>query len=363
MTAAPAPRPRISRRAWLVGVGLGVAWIGLLIAELHLGPGGALTGAQIWQGAWAACGFGAPLEDLQQTVVELRLWRALAAGFVGGGLSLSGMLLQGLFRNGLAAPSVMGVTAGASLGTAVAILAIGGYLPAWTALTDRAFAPFLISGAAFLGAVATSAVVVGIASIGGRISVPTLLLAGIAVTTSVAGMLGAIQSVVFRDFDVVRALLAFTFGSLDDRQPYHVGIAGGGLLVSCCVLPFVSTELDLMAGGEDDARALGVDVKRTKFLVLGAAVFSASCAVAAAGQIAFLGLIAPHLVRLALGGSHRGLLPLSVFGGAVFLLATDVAQRAFFADLQLQPGVVMSLLGGPFFLSLLLRHRQGALAW
>ena len=351
------------RRTWVLGIALGIACVVLMVLQMRIGPGGAASAAEIWTGTLAAFGFADPLEGARQVVVELRLWRALAAALVGGALSLSGMLLQGLFRNALAAPSVIGVTAGASLGTALAILMIGGYLPAWTALTDRAWQPFLISGFAFGGALGTAVLVSAIASIGGRISVPALLLAGIAVTTSISGVLGAIQSIVFQDFDVVRALLAFTFGSLDDRNGTHVAMVAGGLAISLAAIPFVATELDLMAGGEDDAHALGVDVRLTKFLVLGAAVLSAACAVAAAGQIAFLGLIAPHLVRLVAGGSHRGLLPLAVLGGAVFLLATDYCQRAFFADLDLQPGVIMSLLGGPFFLSLLLRHRRSTLAW
>ncbi len=351
------------KRPLVVGVALASAWIVLTVLQLRIGPGGVYAMGDIGQGITAAFGLGDPLEGSRQTVIELRLWRALVAGFVGACLSLSGMLLQGLFRNGLAAPSVIGVTAGASLGTAIAILMIGGYLPAWTWLIQSTYRPLFVSGAAFSGALAAALLVSGIARVGGRISVPTLLLAGIAVTTSIAGILGAIQSLVFQDFDTTRALLAFTFGSLDNRNSSHVVMAGGGMLLVLLIVPFVARELDLLAGGEDDARSLGVDVRRTKLLVLGGAVLAAACAVAAAGQIAFLGLIAPHLVRLAVGGSHRALLPLSVLGGAVFLLGTDYCQRAYFDDLDLAPGVVMSLLGGPFFLSLLLRHRRSAVAW
>ncbi|MCA8943565.1 MAG: iron ABC transporter permease [Planctomycetes bacterium] len=350
-------------RELVIGVGLCAAWIVLSILELRVGPGGAFPADDLARGVGAAFRLADPLEGSRQTIVEFRLWRALAAGFVGGALSLSGMMLQGLFRNSLAAPSVIGVTAGASLGAAIAILMFSGYLPTWALLTDRSVQPFVLSGAAFLGALGTAALVTGVAQLGGRVSVPTLLLAGIAVTTSVSGILGAIQSTVFHDFDVVRALGAFTFGSLDDRNGMHVSMVVSGLVLAMATIPFVATELDLMAGGESDARSLGVDVGRTKVLVLGAAVMSAACAVAAAGQIAFLGLIVPHLVRLVVGGAHRVLLPMSVLGGAVFLLATDYAQRAYFGDLGLQPGVVMSLLGGPFFLSLLLRHRRTAIAW
>ena len=349
------------RRPGALAALLGATWVLFVVLQLHSGPADFPAGASPLRGAFAAFGLAAPLDDKFQVIAELRLCRALTSGTCGASLALAGALLQGLFRNGLAAPTVIGVNAGASLGAAGAILLLGGYGPAWLQIT--AAAPFLIPIGALVGALGISALVIGVASIGGRISVPTLLLTGIAVNASVAGILAAIQSTVMEDWEVARALLSFTFGSFDDRQGQHVAMGLAGLLLSLAVVPFVASELDLFAAGEDDAMLLGVDVPRTKALALGASALATACAVAAVGQIGFIGLIVPHVLRMVVGVSHRWLLWLCPLGGAVFLTGTDLAQRAWFGDFRLQPGVVMALIGGPFFLLLLLRNRRIVSGW
>lgn len=301
---------------------------------------------------------GERLPGAQQAILELRLWRALCAGFVGASLALSGALLQGLFRNGLAVPSILGVTSGSTLGATVAILVLGGYGPALVIEQGRAFAPYAVSIGAFVGALAAGGLVVFVASTGGRPSIAMLLLTGVAVNSMASGLVVALQSLVTDDWEVSRALLFWTFGMLDDRQAYHVAVVGIGLAVALACLPFVSTELDLFAGGEEDARRLGVRVGRVKALVLAAACLTTACAVATAGSIAFVGLIVPHGVRLVVGRGHRNLLPLSALAGAVFLLGTDAAQVLAFGTRQLPPGVVMSLLGAPLFIGLLFAQRR-----
>ncbi len=352
-------------KARIIALCLVIAWVVLFLLELRTGTTQQVDLSTAIDGILAKLGLADPtLEPRVAMIVELRLWRATCAGLVGASLALAGALLQGLFRNGLAAPSVLGVTSGATLGAALAILVIGGYGPSLIREAEgQATAPYLITLFAFAGALATTGLVLVLASGRGRVSVPTLLLTGIAINACISGLLATIQSLMLEDYEVSRAMMAWTFGTLDDRKGYHVVMLVTGLTLACAVIPFVGKELDLFAGGEDDAQALGVDIRLTKGLCLAAAALCTACAVAVAGQIAFIGLVVPHLVRLVVGSSHPRVLPLSVLAGAVFLLGTDWVQRFFLDDKQLQPGVMMSLIGGPFFVFLLIKNRRSIEAW
>jgi iron complex transport system permease protein len=335
----------------------------LLVVVLSVGVGSTpQPPSACLRGALAALGLGAPLEEPVQSIVALRLWRALTAAGVGASLAYSGGVIQGLFRNPLASPSLIGVTGGASLGAAVAILLVGGYGPRLVLESGAGALSLSIPLFTFVGALSTVAFVAWIASAGGRTSVTTLLLVGIAVNMCIAGLFAAIQSLNLKHWEVSRAIMAWTFGTLDDRAPLHAATVWIGLLLSAAAIPFVALELDLLRGGEDDARSLGVDTVRTKLVCLVASALSASAAVAVAGQIAFVGLVVPHLVRMLAGTAHRRLLLLCIPAGGLFLLGTDLAQRALFGAV-LQPGVVMSLIGGPFFLFLLARHRREVGSW
>ncbi len=366
LRGAPAdPQARVRRRApralW-VGGGLAALVALLELCSLRYGSSGPRPPGESLRGALAVFGLAEALEDGAQTIMRLRLWRGLVAGGVGACLALAGALLQGLFRNGLASPSVVGVTAGSVLGASLAIAAIGGVGPELAA-GSGAFAPVLVTGAAFLGACGAGLAVLCLASTGGRLSVPALLLAGIALNALVAGLLAALQSFTLHDYEVSRAILSWTFGTLDDRSGWQVALVFVTLGWTAFVIPFVAQELDLFAAGEDDAARLGVDVQATKVLALVAASLATAAAVSVAGQIAFVGLVVPHLVRMLAGRGHRAVLPLSLLGGAAFLLGCDVLQRAFLARLDLRPGVVMSLIGGPFFLVLLARQRKALSTW
>ena len=317
----------------------------------------------VLQGALAVAGIGEPLPGVSQVIVELRLWRALTAALVGASLALAGGLTQGLFRNGLASPSLIGVTGGASLGAALAVLAVGGYAPRLVMEPGAGAAALLMPVFGFFGALGATALVALLASPGGRLSVPTLLLVGIAVNMCIAGIFAGIQSLTLANWEASRAILAWTFGTLEDRSGYHAATVAVGLALSLAVVPFVARELDLFRAGEEDARSLGVGTGAVKALALVAAALSASAAVAVAGQIAFVGLVVPHLVRLGSTSRHFALLPLCALGGALFLLGADLAQRALLGEGVLQPGVMMSIVGGPFFLVLLLRSRKEVGAW
>ncbi len=355
---------RLTRRgAFLLGLALFLSWGALALFATRVGWTGAIPFPDALRGALAWLGLAERLPGTQQDILELRLLRALASIAVGASLALAGAYLQGLFRNGLASPSVVGVTAGSVFGASLAMAWIGGFGIELVSTQSGLGAPMIVTSAAFLGATLTTFAVASIATVSGKLSVPTLLLAGVAMNTLIAGWIAALQSLTLRDMDVSRAVLAWTFGTLDDRSGWQVLLLWGGLLISCLTIPCVALELDLLAGGEEDAAALGVDVPRVKVCVLLAAALSTALAVSIAGQIAFLGLVVPHVVRMLVGASHRFVLPLSVLLGGSFLLGCDLAQRALLGEGALRPGVVLSILGGPFFLALLLKNRRALSTW
>jgi hypothetical protein len=215
----------------------------------------------------------------------VRALRALAALAVGAALALSGALLQGLFRNALASPGVLGVTSGASLGASLALAAIGGLGP--SILAPAGIGPAWVTLGALAGALFVLVPLLVVAGGGGRLSVPALLLAGMALNALCAGLLAALQSLTLSNYEVARALFAWAFGTLDDRSAGQVGLVWGTLVLGLLCVPFLARELDLLAGGEEDAAALGVAVRRVRFGVLLLAALLAAAAVSVAGQILF----------------------------------------------------------------------------
>jgi iron complex transport system permease protein len=296
-------------------------------------------------------------------IVELRLWQALTTAGVGAALGLSGALVQGLFRNPLASPSILGISSGASLGSVAALVLLGSYESEQYLLPSGADAGWLVPLCAFLGALGAGAFVFRVSTTGGRVSIPALLLMGLALNTILGGLLQWIQSAVLDSNYLSRSILSWSFGTLDDRLAPHALLVWGGLALALCVLPFVAYELDLMQAGLEDAEALGVDTARVRWLALGAATLAASGAVAVAGQIGFVGLIVPHLSRLLSGHSHRVLLWSSALLGALFLLGVQCLQFLVLGPRSIPPGVLLSLIGGPFFLVLLWTKRRELALW
>jgi iron complex transport system permease protein len=341
---------------------LALGWGACFLWSLSSGPAQPFALGEIARGAGAALGLGEPLDGAAQAIWRLRALRALAALAVGGSLALSGALLQGLFQNVLASPGVLGVTSGASLGASLALAVLGGYGPGIVA-NGAALGPVLVTLGSLAGALVVLVPLLFVAGGGGRLSVPALLLAGMAVNALCAGLLAGLQSLTLSDFEVARALFAWSFGTLDDRSGAQVALVWAALLLGVLAAPFVARELDLLAGGEEDAAALGVAVQRMRLAVLFLAATLAAAAVAVVGQILFVGLIVPHIVRMLSGSAHRTLLPLSALGGGLFVLGTDALQRRLLPGVDLRPGVTMSLLGAPFFLWLLVRMRAEVRAW
>jgi iron complex transport system permease protein len=347
------------RRVIWIGALLALALGACSVASLCFGSSGATSPAAAARALFAWFGLAGGGE--RDFLIEQRLFRTLTAIGVGASLALSGALMQGVFRNPLASPDILGVSSGASLGAALAIISLGGYTTQF-ALSGGFGSAIVVNASAFAGALGTLLLVALLARGSGR-SVPVLLLIGVAVNSLMTGVLTALQSFVLEDTGVTRAMLSWGFGTLVDRSGEHAALVGLALVPALLVTPFVARELDLLAGGEEDAAALGVDTVRVQRVALAAAALAASGAVAVAGQIAFVGLLVPHALRLLVGWSHRTLLPLSALGGALLLLLADCLQRAIFGVERVPPGVVMALFGGPLFVILLLRSHRTLRSW
>jgi len=215
--------------------------------------------------------------------------------------------------------------------------------------------------AAFAGALgATSLVLFWMLGSGAR-SIGTLLLVGVAMTAVCGALSALIQNLALDYGEVTRAIVEWGFGSFDDRRPEHVAIVAACFTLGAAGIPFLRRELDLLALGEADAQVLGVEPTRVKIAVVVLSSLLTAGAVSVAGQIAFVGLLVPNFVRILLGPGHTRLLPATVFAGAIFLLGIDGLQRV--SGLHLRPGVLLSLIGAPAFLFLLLRQRREFVPW
>jgi len=290
------------------------------------------------------------LEQAELIIGQIRMPRTLLGLAVGAVLALSGVAMQGLFRNPLADPGLVGVSSGAALGAAIAIVggaSLGG-------LPD-AIAPYLLSASAFAGGLVVTALVYRLGSRNGQTSVSTMLLAGIALTALAGAVIGLFTYLA--DDATLRTLTFWNLGSLNGASytrlwPLLVVTIGVGLW-----LPKRAKALNALLLGESEARHLGFDVERVKRELVFCTALGVGAAVAAAGMIGFIGLVVPHLVRLLVGPDHRVLLPASALAGAALLLFADVVARLVLAPAELPIGIVTALIGAPFFLYLLLRGR------
>lgn len=282
-------------------------------------------------------------------VNQIRLPRALLAGLVGALLGISGAAMQGIFRNPLADPSLIGVTAGASLGASLVIAVIGSGISGLTGLT-------LISFGAFAGGMLAVVLVYRLASSESGTSVATMLLAGIAITALAGAMSNVLE--LFSSNEVLRRISLWRMGGLDGADYSRVAVAAGIGMVVIAVLPRYATALNAFLLGESEARYLGIDVERTKTGIVLMVAIAVGTSVALAGTIAFVGLVVPHIIRLLIGPDHRYLLPASAIAGALLLISADIIARTVIAPTELPVGIVTACIGVPFFVSLLHRRRE-----
>lgn len=284
---------------------------------------------------------------------ELRLPRIVLAMLVGAALAVSGAILQGLFRNPLADPGLIGVSSGAALG-AVAVIVIGERVFSGLGMSVPALALPLT---AFAGALLTTMLIWGIARRQGGTSVALLLLAGIAVN-AIAGAATGLLTYMADDAQL-RSLTFWSMGSLAHADWADIRLALPFLLLVLFVAPRLARPLNALLLGEAVAGHLGFETHRLKQVAVVVAALAVGAAVAVSGLIGFVGLVAPHLVRLVVGVDHRWLLPGSALLGALLLVVADALARVVVQPAELPIGLMMALLGGPFFLFLLTRVRVG----
>ena len=279
-------------------------------------------------------------------ILDVRLPRMIIASLAGASLALCGLVMQGMFRNPLASPSILGVSSGASLGAVIAIYFGFSLISAWAI-------PLL----AFIGAGISLSIVYRVASSRGQTSVATLLLSGVAIGALNVSAISLLLALSLSNWDVARMIIYWTMGGLDGRTWDHVLIILPIALSGFILLLFYSKQLDLLLLGEQHAMSVGVDVRKTRrnLLLISTAMVGASVSVV--GGIGFIGLVVPHILRLLLGPSHRYLLPACLFGGAILLLAADLFLNTFFNQQVIPLGVITAALGAPFFLFLLIKQR------
>ncbi|WP_079204826.1 iron ABC transporter permease [Pseudomonas sp. CC6-YY-74] len=342
--------PVIQPRSLYIALGLLLAlalWLSLALGPVSLPLADTLQAALRLLGMSVG---GVELEQAELILGQIRMPRTLLGLTVGAVLALCGVAMQGLFRNPLADPGLVGVSSGAALGAAVAIVggaALGG-LP-------EVFAPYLLSFCAFVGGLGVTALVYRLGRRDGETSVATMLLAGIALTALAGAAIGLFTYLA--DDATLRTLTFWNLGSLNGASYARLWPL---LLVTLAValwLPRRARALNALLLGESEARHLGFAVERVKRELVFCTALGVGAAVAAAGMIGFIGLVVPHLMRLLVGPDHRVLLPASALAGASLLLFADLAARLLLAPAELPIGIVTALIGAPFFLYLLLRGR------
>jgi len=279
-------------------------------------------------------------------ILDVRLPRVIIALFAGASLALCGLVMQGMFRNPLASPSVLGVSSGASLGAVIAIYLGASLVSAWA-----------IPLFAFIGASISLTIVYRVASNHGQTSVATLLLSGVAMSALNVAATSLLLALSLSNWDVARMIIYWTMGGLDGRTWDHVLIILPIVVSGFVLLVFYSKQLDLLLLGEQHALSVGVDVRRVRrnLLIISTAMVGASVSVV--GGIGFIGLVVPHIMRLLLGPAHRYLLPACLLAGALTLLGADLFINRFFSEQAIPLGVVTAALGAPFFLFLLIKQR------
>jgi iron complex transport system permease protein len=329
------------RPGWLVA---GIAAVAVAtIAGLVVGPATLSPMEVIRQLA----GLHSGLDSQQIAIVEqIRLPRVVLALLVGSTLALSGASYQGVFRNPLADPYLLGAAAGAGLGVTIVIVGAA----------DGAAAPASAHVAAFIGALVAVGLTYALGtSGGGRPSTASLILAGVAVASFLTALQTYVQQ---RNQDTIRQVYVWILGRLSTAGWHDVLLLLPYVAVTWTVLLAHRRVLDVLAVGDDEATTLGVNARRSRLIVIVAASLGTAAAVSVSGLIGFVGIIVPHTVRLLAGGSHRVVLPLSILFGAAFLCMADLLARTLASPAEIPIGVVTAFFGAPFFVLVLRTSRR-----
>ncbi len=361
--ASPAPGPKVvgsnsgstvagvaltvRRRGRLLSSALGVALAVSFLAAVGIGavPINPATTLRILGHRLAGLSSNGIDPQLDAVLWTIRLPRVLLAMLVGAALGVSGAALQGVFRNPLADPALIGVSSGAAVGAIGAIVLGAGALGYWT-----------LPVAAFGGGVAAAFAVYGLAQREGRVEPVTLVLCGVAMNAMCGAAIGLLISVA--DDAQLRDISFWQLGSVGAATWELVRVCAPFVAGALIFLPSRAKALDLFVLGEREARHLGVDVEKTRLVVIGLAALATGACVAVAGILGFVGLIVPHLVRLVAGPGHRLLLRASAIGGALVLVLADLAARTVAVPREVPLGVMTAIIGSPVFLWLIRWSRR-----
>ena len=331
-----------------LGFGPAVLWTGLALATfvacVSLGSVN-ISLRDVWNSVF---GGEVSRETYRSIIWWTRLPRVLCAGLMGAALSLCGAAMQGLLRNPLADGSTLGVSSGAALGAALSIV-LGITIPGLETAGPTAMAMLFAFGSLLL--------ILALAwGIDRSFATHNIILIGVVFTMLVSALLSIL--ITFSG-EKLRSITYWTMGSLSGKSYEQAAVLLGGLILFGTPLFLQSRELNAFAVGEENALHVGVPVRRVKLTVMICASALIGICVSIGGSIAFVGLIIPHMVRLAAGPNHRKLLPLSAFAGAVFLMLADLAARSLLSPLELPIGVVTSLIGAVVFIVIFYRSRKG----
>ncbi len=283
---------------------------------------------------------------LATIIFEIRLPRVILAGLVGAALATAGATYQGLFRNPLADPYLIGVAQGAALGAVIGFL----LPPAWHSL-GFGIIPLL----AFCGALVSTAIVYSLARVGKTLPVTTLILAGVALGALLASI---VSYLIITSGEKMHGIMFWLMGSFSLSQWSETIIVLPYVLLGVIIILLYARPLNLVQLDEEQAQQLGVNIERLKLTLLTTATLITAAAVSFVGIIGFVGIIVPHAVRLIWGADHRFLLPLSVLTGAIFLILADLVARTVMAPTEIPIGVITAICGAPFFLYLLRRRKR-----
>jgi len=320
-------RGRFDRRGWIAVAVLALALVGAMVVCSMVGVVRFGWG-ELWQSS---------------IFLNLRAPRVVLAVLVGTGLSVCGAVYQSVFRNALTDPYVLGVSSGASLGAAVAIV-----------LGLEAFRVG-VGGCALLTGLLTVAAIYRIASTGNRMHTTTLLLTGVCITFLMSAVISFLM--VLRQ-DKMDSIIFWTMGSFASASWTDVAIVGPVVVAGVLLVLFYCRDLNLLLTGSETAQSLGVEVEKVKRALLVATTLMVAFCVAACGVIGFVGLVVPHCVRLVVGSDNRRVVPCSIFAGGLFLLVCDTLARTVLMPAELPVGSLTSLAGAPLFIYLLYRNKR-----
>ena len=335
-----------TREALLLGA---LVFLVLLGGSLAVSYGSwSIEKKDVFQILMAKCGlYGGQIDRVESTIVwNGRMPRLVVAFMVGFSLAAAGAIMQGIFKNPMASPGVIGISSGAALGAVVAI---------YLGLAARSL--FVLPLSAILFSLVTLAMVFIIATSRGHTSVSTLLLAGIALNLIFGALTSFVITLSTREFDVGRVIVTWLMGDLNNRSWEHVQIVLPTTVLGLLGTLFFVKDLNILMIGEETAANLGVNIRLARNMLLFFSSVQTGGAIAVSGVIGFVGLLAPHMVRGLIGPDNRKLIPLAGLLGAVFVIYADLFVRLV-VRVDLKIGVLTSLMGGPFFLYLIIRYRD-----